>query len=91
MIVKLELRITRIGQLAQESACQLRKLRPQLEVQIRAQIGKRAVQLIVDAPVVLEQVQLGDFSLQILCRGLRGGQGKGRARDLLLRARCRDF
>ncbi len=71
LIVELDLGVAAVGELAQERARQLRELGTQLEVEVGAQVGVRAVELVVQ-PLV--RVELAECTLpvrQLLRRRLR--------------------
>ena len=82
MIVQLQLGVARVGELGEKGARELGDLRPELDIEVGAHVGVRAIELVVHALVLVQLVELG----------LRFGEiALGLERGLQRAARCRGF
>jgi len=72
LVVQLDVRVATVGQLANVAARQIRDFWPKLLIEVGAQIGERAIELLVQPAVAHELGQscfvLGEIRPRLLCR-----------------------
>src|SRR6185503_4312972 len=91
VIVKLEVGVAAIGQVREESAGEVGDLRPDVLIQLRADVGERAIQLVVRAAIQRERAHALLRLFQIVTSALRRRPGIACRFQLLLRGEPREL
>src|SRR4029450_5848063 len=88
VVVELELGVSRVRKIVEERTGKLRQLGAKLEVEVRSEIGIRAIELVVQTTVDLQPIEGRLSALELPSRSLRALERQPRRVGVSL-SRCR--